>query len=139
MGCFIVYPISFATLLSISVGWFLFPEFTVFAAPTYRYYVVGGLLVTPIVINKARSGSRSKQTRIITKMILAIGLGIAAFPVVSRPTYRVHTVGLFAAFLIPYILHKGLTARDDCQGCPEVDDFPDCSGLDFKSDEFGKK
>jgi hypothetical protein len=31
----------------------------------------------------------------------------------------------------PYSVHKGLTATDDCAGCPEADDFPNCSGLSF--------
>jgi len=134
MGCFIVYPVSLMTLLVISVGWLLFPEFRIFTTSGPMYYIVGGIFAAPIVVNKVRSGSRSKRTRIITKTILAIGLGIAAFPFISQPEYRLHTFVLFVMCLVPYIAHKGLTARDDCQGCPEIDDFPDCSGFDFNSD-----
>jgi hypothetical protein len=35
---------------------------------------------------------------------------------------------------VPYVAYKGVTARDDCEGCPEADDFPNCSGMTFDGD-----
>lgn len=138
MGCFIVYPVGLFTLLSLSVGWLLAPNMPGLSEPTYVYFATGGLLMIPIIIGKVMSESWGKQTRIATKILLAVGLGVAGFPFISQPEDRLLTIVIFAIFLVPYVGHKGVTALDDCQGCPEKADFPNCSGFEFeesKSDE----
>lgn len=131
MGCFIVYPVGFFSLVSL-----LSLRLTVFdaeiqAIPTSALYLIGFALLSPKVIGKLVPGQRTRNLRILTKAILAIGLALIAVPFFFRPADRVATVILFFGFLIPYVIYKGVTATDDCQGCPEADDFPNCSGLSF--------
>lgn len=135
MGCFIVYPIGAASLLVMSLTWLLGPDIWITTQPTSQYYIIGGGFAGPVIAGKVLPDTRTKRYRILSKALLAVGLGIAAFPIIARPTARLQTVAIFTAFLVPYITHKGVTARDDCQGCPEIDDFPDCSGLDFNPGE----
>lgn len=131
MGCFIVYPVSAATLLTLSSLWLLWPELGLFGLSTRAFYGIGFALISPIGISKLVSGTRTEAVRMRTKASLAVGLGVLAFPFVARPADRLLTAGLFVGFLVPYIVHKGLTVTDDCEGCPEADEFPNCSGLTF--------
>jgi len=132
MGCFIVYPIGLLTLLSLSLAWLLTPNLPGLSEPTYVYYATGGLFAIPIIVAKTLQRSQSRQMRITSKILLAVGLGVAGFPLISQPGDRLLTLLIFAMFLIPYIGHKGVTALDDCQGCPEKSNFPNCSGFEFE-------
>lgn len=131
MGCFIVYPVAFISLISLLTIRLtvLGPEMSKIS--TLSLYATGIALLTPKVAGKLAPGHRSKTTRIITKTLLAVGLAVIALPFFFRAGDRLMTAGLFFGFLVPYILYKGVTATDDCTGCPEADDFPNCSGLSF--------
>ncbi|WP_049924475.1 hypothetical protein [Halopiger djelfimassiliensis] len=131
MGCFIVYPVAILSLLALSVVRLVRPALGLFEFPTSAFYLAGFGLVAPMVVGKLLPGTRTATTRIASKALLAVGLAVTAFPFVFRPDARLVTAGLFVAFLLPYIVHKGLTATDDCQGCPEAADFPNCSGMSF--------
>jgi hypothetical protein len=131
MGCFIVYPIGFLSLASLVLSRSTFLDAEIGTIPTLSFYVLGFALISPKVVAKVAPGRRAKNTRILTKAVLAVGLAFVAFPFFFRPAERVVTVALFLGFLIPYVAYKGLTATDDCEGCPEVDEFPNCSGLSF--------
>lgn len=131
MGCVIVYPTAFISLLVLSTLWFLWPDLGVFARPTKAFYVGGFGLIGPMIVTKLLPGIQSSTVRITAKFALAVGLAIVAFPFIFRPPDRLLTLGLFVGFLIPYVIQKGVTARDDCQGCPEAAEFPNCSGMTF--------
>ena len=131
MGCFVVYPVGFVSLLTLVVARLLWPEATLFGLGTGAFYALGFALIAPMVADKALSGNRSAGRRMAGKASLAVGLAFLAFPFVYRPAARWTTAGLFLGFLVPYVAYKGLTARDDCRGCPEAEDFPDCSGMAF--------
>lgn len=131
MGCFIVYPTGFFSLVSLLAARLTVLDAEIRAMSTLSLYAIGFSLLVPKVAGKALPGQRSRNTRIVTKAVLAVGLAFVALPFFFRPSYRVVTVALFLGFLIPYSVHKGLTATDDCAGCPEADDFPNCSGLSF--------
>lgn len=131
MGCFIVYPVSFFSLASLLLLRLTVLEATIRAIPTLFLYTAGVSLLSPKVVAKLAPGQRTKTTRILTKAALAVGLALVAFPFFLRPGDRIVTAVLFLGFLIPYVTYKGLTATDDCAGCPEADDFPNCSGLSF--------
>ena len=131
MGCFIVYPVAFFSLVSLLLLRLTVLSTEISAVPTLLLYLFGFALILPKVIGKIAPGTRTKNTRIVTKALLATGLAFISLPFFFRPTDRVQTVVLFLGFLIPYVVYKGLTATDDCEGCPEAEDFPNCSGLSF--------
>lgn len=135
MGCFIVYPVSFVSLSTLVILRFLWPQFDLFEWHTHAFYIIGFALIGPMTVSKALPFSRSSRVRITGKVLLAVGLALVAFPFVYRPGFRLLTAGLFVGVLLPYIVHKGLTARDDCRGCPEADEFPDCSGMTFGGED----
>jgi hypothetical protein len=134
MGCFIVYPVGFASLLSLAVGRLVAPGLPVYGFETLTLYAVGAALLMPMVLSKAMPGSRSSRSRVVGKALLAVGLAVVAFPFLFRPAARLSTALIFFGFLVPYVAYKGVTARDDCEGCPEADDFPNCSGMTFDGD-----
>jgi hypothetical protein len=131
MGCFVVYPVGFVSLVTLLLGSLLLPSLPVFGIDTIAFYGIGFALAGPMLADKALPGHRSRRTRILAKAALAIGLAWIAFPGVVRPGDRLVTAALFFGFLVPYVLYKGLTVRDDCAGCPEYDDFPHCTGMTF--------
>lgn len=131
MGCFIVYPVGFFSLVSLLSLRLTILDAEIRAISTLSLFIIGFTLLLPKVIAKIAPGTRTRNTRILTKALLAIGLAFISFPFFFRPTERIVTVILFLGFLIPYVVYKGLTATDDCKGCPEADDFPNCSGLSF--------
>jgi len=131
MGCFIVYPVGLVSLFALVIF-----RLTVFSeqianTTTLSLYLIGFLLVSPKVLLKLLPGQRTSWQRISTKATLAVGLAVVALPFVFRPSERVLTLCLFFGFLVPYVGYKAWTATDDCEGCPEVDDFPNCSGMSF--------
>lgn len=131
MGCFVVYPVGVASLLALLVTRLTLPWLPVFDLATIAFYGLGFALATPMLADKLLPGRRSGSTRMAAKASLAVGLAFLAFPAVVRPTDRLLTALLFVGFLVPYVGYKGLTVRDDCRGCPEYDDFPNCSGMAF--------
>lgn len=131
MGCFVVYPVGATSLLTLAVLRLLAPEFALFGLETVALYGIGFAMATPMVLDKALPGRRSGRRRMLAKASLAVGLAVLAFPILFRPADRLLTAALFVGFLVPYVLYKGLTVREDCQGCPEADDFPNCSGMTF--------
>lgn len=131
MGCFVVYPVGFASLLTLVLTRLLAPDFPLFGLETVAFYAAGFALATPMLLDKALPGRRGTRPRVAAKASLAVGLALLAFPALFRPGDRLLTAALFVGFLVPYVLYKGLTVRDDCQGCPEADDFPNCSGMTF--------
>lgn len=135
MGCFIVYPVGFVSLFSLTIGRIIVPDVPLYAVETPTLYLLGVALLLPMIALKAVPGRRSSAIRIAGKALLAAGLAFIAFPFLFRPAARLPTAGLFFGFLVPYVLYKGLTAMDDCQGCPERDSFPNCSGMAF-DDEY---
>lgn len=132
LGCFVVYPAGLVTLAGLSGLRLAFP--TAFAVPTLALYAVAGALAAPLLVSKARFDVRDVRWRIVTKALLGAGLAVAAFPVLFRPADRLVGAVLFVGFLVPYVGYKGLTALDDCEGCPELDDRPDCTGMAFEWD-----
>lgn len=131
MGCFVVYPVGFLSLISL-----LSLRLSIFSAemaaiPTVFLYIIGFVLVLPKVVMKIYPGQRTKTARILTKTTLATGLAFIMFPFFFRPSERVVTIILISGFLIPYVGYKMLTALDDCKGCPEAENFPNCSGMSF--------
>lgn len=131
MGCSVVSPVAFVSLLSPTVGRLVAPGFPVYAAETITFYAIGGAHVAPKLVDKALPGHRSSRIRIVTKALLAVGPAIIAFPFVARPPDRLMTGILLCAVLIPYLAYEGATATSDCRGCPESDDFPNCTGMTF--------
>lgn len=131
MGCFVVYPVGFFSLTSLLLLRLTVLDATISAVSTLALYTVGFSLLSPKVIAKIVPGQRNKKTRIVTKAMLAIGLAFVALPFFFRPSDRVITALLFLGFLVPYVIYKAVTATDDCAGCPEADDFPNCSGMAF--------
>lgn len=131
MGCFVVYPVALVSLLVLVLARLLWPGAALFGLETVALYAVGFALVGPMVADKALSGHRSARRRMAGKASLAVGLAFLAFPFVFRPSARLTTAALFLGFLVPYVAYKGLTAREDCRGCPEAEEFPHCSGMSF--------
>jgi hypothetical protein len=131
MGCFVVYPIGFVSLLSLVVGRLLAPGFPLYDAGTVALYLTGFALVGPKVAGKLLPGPRAHRTRMVTKALLAVGLAFVALPFFFRPGARLTTLALFFGFLVPYVGHKALTITDECEGCPYQDEFPNCPGMDF--------
>ncbi|WP_435344286.1 hypothetical protein [Haloarchaeobius sp. HRN-SO-5] len=129
LGCFVVYPVGFASLAGLTA--LRLAVTGLFAAETVLFYAVGALLAGPLLVSKALVDVRSVRWRVLTKALLAMGLAVAAMPVLFRPADRLVGGLLVAGFLVVYVGFKGLTALDDCEGCPERDDFPHCSGLEF--------
>jgi hypothetical protein len=131
MGCFIVYPVGFVSLLVLVLSRLTILSGQIVSISTQSIYIAGFLLVSPKILIEIVPGQRARWQRVLTKAILAVGLAFIAFPFLFRPSGRVVTVCLFLGFLVPYVGYKGLTATDDCEGCPEADDFPNCSGMSF--------
>lgn len=129
MGCFIVYPVSAATTVFLAAGRLL--DVGLSGIPTAWLYLLGAGLGAPMVLGKVLPGTRGKRTRMVGKFALAVGLAVAAFPALFRPADRLVTAVLLGSFLTVYVGHKVATIRDDCRGCPEAGDFPECSGLEF--------
>lgn len=131
MGCFVVYPVGFLSLVTL-LGLRMTPVGGAFAAiPTATVHAAGVALLVPKVAMKIAPGRRTRTARILAKAVLAAGLALVAFPLFFRPGARLPTLALFFGFLLPYVGYKAYTATDDCQGCPEADDFPHCSGMSF--------
>jgi len=135
LGCFVVYPVGAISLSTLVAVWAVRPESTLVTQSTGVFYTVAGVLIAPMVASKLIPGRRSTTTRLLSKALLAIGLAALAFPAVTRPADRLLTIGLGVGFLVPYVAYKGLTARDDCQGCPEAAAFPNCSGMEFETED----
>jgi hypothetical protein len=131
MGCVVVYPVGFCSLFALAIGRLLVPGLPVYELDTVALYALGFGLVLPMVLAKAWPGTRSGRARVAGKALLAVGLAFVALPFLFRPTARLTTAVLFVGFLAPYVGYKALTATDDCEGCPEADDFPRCSGMSF--------
>jgi hypothetical protein len=131
MGCFIVYPVGFVSLSSLLLARLLAPEFPLFDADTLALYAAGLGLAGPKVVAKLLPGHRSHPTRVGTKVLLAVGLALVAFPFFFRPGARLSSLALFLGFLIPYVGYKALTAVDECKGCPYEEEFPNCPGMEF--------
>jgi hypothetical protein len=131
MGCFIVYPVGFISLLSLVIGGVLAPEFALYTLDALALYAAGFALVTPKVAAKLVPGQRAHRTRVVTKTLLAVGLAFVALPFFFHPGARLLTVGLFFGFLLPYVGHKMLTVVDECEGCPYEETFPNCPGMEF--------
>jgi len=131
MGCFIVYPVGFTSLFVLVSSRLTALSGQIANINTYYLYTAGFLLISPKILLKLAPGQRTRRQRILTKGILAVGLAFVAFPFIFRPSERVLTLCLFFGFLIPYVGHKAWTATDDCEGCPEADDFPNCTGMSF--------
>jgi hypothetical protein len=131
MGCFIVYPVGGISLLVLVLSRLTIFSGQIAGVATYYLYIAGFVLISPKVLSKIIPGRRTRRQRILTKAILAVGLAFVAFPFIFRPSERIQTLCLFFGFLIPYVGHKAWTATDDCEGCPEADDFPNCSGMSF--------
>lgn len=131
MGCFVVYPVASVSTLLISIVWYAVPEIGIFSVETYIFYMVGLVLISPAISNKLLLNLEKKRIRMIIKTFLAIGLAIIFTPFIFRPHDRLLTISLLSIFLLPYIVYKGVTSLDDCDGCPEKDEFPNCSGMEF--------
>ena len=131
IGCVTVYPVGGGSLLTLALLSLVVPTFPLFTLSTTGVYAVAGALAVPLVVAKALSGSRSVGTRLAVKALLAVGLAVGFLPVVTRPGDRLQTLVLVGGGLVAYVAYKGLTALDDCEGCPERESFPDCPGLDF--------
>ena len=131
MGCVVVYPTAFLTLLALVVGRVIVPDLPLYGLQTTALIGVSIGLITPLVAGKLSPVSLSARQRIIGKALLAVGLAVLAVPIVFRPTDRIVTAALFVGFLVPYVCYKALTVRDDCEGCPEADAFPNCTGMTF--------
>ena len=131
MGCFIVYPVGFVSLLSLVVGRLLAPGFPLYDVSTVVLYTTGFALIGPKVAGTLAPGQRAHRTRILTKLLLAVGLAFVAFPFFLRSGARLVTLGLFLGFLVPYVGHKALTLTDECEGCPYEGEFPNCPGMEF--------
>jgi hypothetical protein len=131
MGCFVVYPVGVATLATLVATRLAVPSLPLFGLDALAFWLAGFALATPMLADKALPGRRSGRTRMVAKAVLAVGLALLSFPAVFRPAVRLQTAALFVGFLVPYVAYKGLTVREDCAGCPEYDDFPDCSGMRF--------
>ncbi len=131
MGCFVVYPVGFISLVTLVAARLTLPGLPLSDLPAVGFYALGVALAGPMLADKALPGRRSGRARMVAKASLAVGLALLAFPAVFRPDVRLQTAALFVGFLVPYIAYKGLTVRDDCAGCPEYDDFPNCSGMRF--------
>jgi hypothetical protein len=132
LGCFVVYPVGLVSLSLLSLLYLLVPG--VFGVPTVALYAAAGALAAPLLVSKALFDVRSIRWRMLTKALLAVGLAVAALPPIFRPADRLVGAVLFVGFLVPYVGYKGLTALDDCEGCPELADRPNCSGLEFEWD-----
>lgn len=131
LGCFVVYPVGAVSLsVLVALGVFVGP----FAAGTTALYGIAGLLGAPIVFSKTLGWPTGVRFRILAKALLAVGLAVLFYPLVFRPGDRLLTALLFVLFWIVYVGYKGLTAFDDCEGCPERSEFPDCSGMCFEAD-----
>jgi hypothetical protein len=140
MGCFIVYPVGFLSLMFLSSIRLTILSTEMIAVSTLSLYISGFTLIFPKVLMKIVPGRRKRMTRVLTKALLAIGLAFVSYPMVFRPTQRLNTMILFVGFLVPYVGYKALTATDDCQGCPQADDFPNCSGMSFNdNNEYSGK
>lgn len=131
MGCFIVYPVGLASLLVLVLSRLTILSVQIAHVSTQSLYIVGLVLIFPKILLKIIPGQRARWQRILTKGTLAVGLAFVALPFIFRPSERVITLCLFFGFLIPYVGYKAWTATDDCKGCPEADDFPNCSGMSF--------
>jgi len=131
MGCVTVYPVGGGSLLCLALLSVVAPTFPLFALSTTGLYAVAGALAAPLVGSKALPGSRSVGTRLLVKALLAVGLAVGFLPLLTRPGDRLRTLVLVGGGLVAYVVYKGLTAFDDCEGCPERESFPDCPGLDF--------
>ena len=131
MGCFVVYPVGLLSLATLVATRLALPGLPLFEYPAGWFYGIGGALLAPMLADKALPDRRSGRARMAAKAALAVGLALLAFPAVFRPAVRLQTAALFVGFLLPYVAYKGLTVRDDCAGCPEYDDFPNCSGMTF--------
>jgi hypothetical protein len=131
MGCFIVYPVGFVSLLSLVVGGLLAPEFALYTLDALALYATGFALATPKVAAKLLPGQRAHRTRVVTKTLLAVGLAFVALPFFFHPGARLLTMGLFFGFLLPYVGHKMVTVVDECEGCPYEEEFPNCPGMEF--------
>jgi hypothetical protein len=129
MGCFVVYPVGLLALSSLLVARLVVPGAALFELATPAFYGLGVALIGPKVVESLSAGRWRTRTRMAVKAILAVGLALLAFPFFFRPADRLVTAALFVGFLVPYVAYKGLTALDDCQGCPQRDDFPDCTGM----------
>jgi hypothetical protein len=129
LGCFVVYPVGALSLATLTAARLVAPG--LFDVGTLALYGVGATLVAPILLLKLVGGRRRLRVRIAAKALLAFGLAVFALPLVFRPVDRLRTFVLLAGFLVAYVGYKGWTALDDCQGCPEADDFPNCSGMDL--------
>ncbi|ERH05908.1 MAG: hypothetical protein J07HN4v3_01517 [Halonotius sp. J07HN4] len=134
MGCFVVYPVGFVSLLTISLFWIFRPDSVIFHPETHHLHIIGMSFASPMIANKIIFKQSRKRMRILMKACLGVGLGIMVFPLLSRPSDRLFTLAVLLLFLIPYIGYKGVTALDDCKGCPEKEDFPNCSGFEFKKE-----
>lgn len=130
MGCFTVYPVGLVTLAVLAVVRALAPG--LLAAPAVVFYVAAGAFAAPLIVSKAALDLRRTRYRVATKALLGVGLALVAYTVAFRPAARLAGAALFVGFLVPYVAYKGLTALDDCEGCPERPDFPDCSGMDLE-------
>jgi len=131
MGCFVVYPVGFVSLSSLLLTRLLAPGFPLFDASTVAFYAAGFGLAGPKVAAKLLPGHRSHPIRVVTKGLLAVGLAFVAFPFFFRPDARLTSLALFLGFLVPFLVYKGLTAVDECEGCPYEDEFPNCPGMEF--------
>jgi hypothetical protein len=132
MGCFTVYPVGCGSLLALLALAALVPSFPLFALQTTELYLVAGALAAPLLVSKALPGDRAVPTRLATKALLAVGLAVGFLPLVLRPADRLRTLVVVGGGLAAYVVYKGATAFDDCEGCPERESFPDCPGLDFE-------
>lgn len=131
MGCLIVYPVGLVSLLVLALLRLTILSSQIAHISTQSLYIAGFALISPKVLLKIIPGQRARWQRVLTKGILAVGLAFVALPFIFRPGERIITLGLFFGFLIPYVGYKAWTATDDCKGCPEADDFPNCSGMSF--------
>ena len=131
-GCFTVYPVGGGSLLFLALLSVVAPGLPPFALSTPGLYAVAAGLAAPLVVSKAVPGSRSVATRLVVKALLAVGLAVGFVPLLTRPGDRLQTLVLVGGGLVAYVAYKGLTALDDCEGCPERESFPDCPGLDFE-------
>jgi hypothetical protein len=131
LGCATVYPVGGGTLGLLLVLRLVAPGLPPFSLRTTGLYAVGAALAAPLVVSKALPGARSVAVRLVVKALLAVGLAVGGLPVVTRPADRLSTLALVGGALVAYVGSKGLTAFDDCEGCPERESFPDCPGMDL--------
>jgi len=141
MGCFIVYPVAALSLLALTAVELTTPYLAGVGTP--GFWLAGAALLAPMVTYKLcyRRGSKylfeviyrvgQQRLRMANKALLAVGLATLAFPVLFRPTNPLVSGLLFVGFVVAWVGYKGATALDECEGCPEQGDFPNCSGLDF--------